>query len=86
MQFQNTLYVPDLCTNLISIAKITDMGHDVIFNGREARVVNHDNDVRLVADRRGNLYYTHEDVKCAKAATAMECSELALPVGSFKCS
>jgi len=32
--------------------------------------------MRFVADRRDDLYYIHEDIKCAKAATAKECSEL----------
>ena len=39
-----------------------DIGHDVIFSGREARIVNRDGDMRFVADRRGDLYYIHEDI------------------------
>jgi len=53
-----------------------DIGHDVIFSGREAWIVNRDSDMRFVADRRDDLYYIREDIKCAKAATAKECSEL----------
>jgi len=76
VQFRNTLYVPDLRTNLVSVAKITDMGHEVIFNNRGARVMNRDGDIKLVADRRGDLYYVRENVGCAKAAITTECSEL----------
>jgi len=53
-----------------------DMGYDVIFSGLEARVVNRDGDVRFVVDRRGDLYYICEDVKCTKAAIATECFKL----------
>jgi len=51
-----------------------DMGHDVIFSGLKARVVNRDGDVRFVVDRRGDLYYICEDVKCTKAAIARSVS------------
>jgi len=51
-----------------------DIGHEVIFNNWEVQVMNRD--VRLVVDRRGDLYYVHKNVRCARAATAMECSKL----------
>lgn len=34
-----TLYVLDLCTNLISIRKITDKGHSVRFDRTDAKVI-----------------------------------------------
>lgn len=36
---KNTLYVPDLRVNLISIGKITDKGREVIFTDKKAEVV-----------------------------------------------
>jgi len=57
IEFNNTLFVPDLRTNLISVAKITDKGHKVVFNSDSAVVTDQQGQVKLTADRKGDLYY-----------------------------
>jgi len=71
------MYPTYLRTNLVSVARITDVGREIIFNNREAQVISRDGDVRLVADRRDDLYYVRENVGCARTAIAAECSEAA---------
>lgn len=56
VEFKDTLYVPDLRTNLISVAKITDNGYNVNFTRDVAVLVDKNGKVRLTAHRRGNLY------------------------------
>lgn len=56
IEFDNTLYVPDLRTNLISVAKITDKGHSVNFTRDRATIIDESGKIILTAFRRGNLY------------------------------
>lgn len=63
IRLENTHYVPDLRSNLISVAKIIDAGHKVIFDGKRATVRKADGKVLLVANRRGDLYYVRETSK-----------------------
>lgn len=58
--FENTLYVPDLRNNLISVSKITNKGYNVIFDEKSARVVDKEGLVHLEAQRKGDLYYVGE--------------------------
>ena len=51
----DTLYVTDLHTNLVSIGKIADKGHNVLFSKTKAEVINHDGDVLLTAKRENDL-------------------------------
>lgn len=51
------LYVSDLRTNLISISKITDKGHSVVFNKTNANILDTNGDVLISAKREGGLYY-----------------------------
>jgi len=55
--FHDTLYVPDLRTNLISVAKITEKGYRVIFDKKKAKVVDNSGKAVLVAERVNGLYY-----------------------------
>lgn len=57
IEFHNTLYVPDLRTNLISVSRIIDKGHNVVFRGQHAYVTDNENNIKMIADRRGDLYY-----------------------------
>lgn len=58
LNFFDTLYVPDLRTNLISISKITDKRHKVIFSKTKAEVIDHDHgNVLIIARRENGLYY-----------------------------
>lgn len=54
----NTLHVPDLRSNLISVAKITDRDFKVVFNKSAAEVLDDHGSVKMVADRIGDLYFT----------------------------
>lgn len=60
INFKNVSYVPDLKTNLFSVARATDFGHTVTFKKTEAVVVNKNNDVIMRAKRRGNLYFVND--------------------------
>ena len=57
---QDTLLVRDLRTNLISVAKITDHDNKIIFTNTGAIVEGVDGNIRMVADRIGNLFYARE--------------------------
>jgi len=57
----DALHVPDLRTNLLSVAKITDKGFKVIFDQKSAVVVDERNDIVLQADRTNDLYYIREE-------------------------
>ena len=63
VSLDDTLHVPGLRSNLMSVAKITDRGYDVLFRKNEALVLNNDGDVKLRAERIGALYFTHGKVR-----------------------
>lgn len=56
----NTLHVPDLRSNLISVAKVTDKKFKVIFSKKYAEVVDDHGDVKMIAHRSGDLYFVRE--------------------------
>ena len=56
----NALCVPDLRTNLMSVAKIVDKGYEVLFTKRRAYVNDASGDLRLIADREGDLFCLRE--------------------------
>ena len=67
IKLENTLYVPDLRTNLLSVAKLVDKGNKVIFDKNIAVVKNkEDGKIKMIANRIGNLYYLQK----AKSETA----------------
>lgn len=76
IELQNTFFVPDLRTNLVSVAKIADRGHTVLFRKKLAVVVDENGNVRMEAHRRGNLYYLHEEVDCTSAASTTPRTDL----------
>ena len=74
---QDTLYVPDLRTNLLSVGKIADKGYAVIFMKDDAAVVSGGGDVVLRARRENGLYYFQgetavESVKMVKSIKPSE--------------
>lgn len=76
VKLRNTLFVSDLRTNLISVAKIADSGHAVVFRRDSAMVTDEDGNVRMEAHRRGNLYYLQEETDRVGAASAPRRSDL----------
>lgn len=59
IEFQDKLLVPNLRNSLISIAKLTERGCEVIFKRDIAYAVKN-GEVKLTADRRGDLYYLRQ--------------------------
>lgn len=57
VRFNDTLHVPDLRTNLISVGRITDKGFSVIFDKTKAEVVDGRGNRVLTAERVDGLYY-----------------------------
>ena len=57
---KDTLFVPDLRSNLMSIAKIVDRGHEVTFQKSRAVVTDQSGKTMLIAQRIGDLFYLCE--------------------------
>lgn len=57
---QNALYVPELRTNLMSVAKIVDKNHTVLFTAKSAVIRDLDGKVKMVAERQGNLFFVRQ--------------------------
>ncbi|GBM62239.1 hypothetical protein AVEN_44035-1 [Araneus ventricosus] len=53
----DALFVPELRTNLLSVAKLCDRGYTVTFKSDVATLINAKAEVKLVDDRKDNLYY-----------------------------
>ena len=57
INLKNVLHVPTLRTNLMLVAKITDKGNKVTFYKDKAIVFGRNGGIRLVAVRKGDLYF-----------------------------
>jgi hypothetical protein len=61
VRLDETLYVPDLRSNLLSVAKLTEHGFEVIFRRNEAIVTNPDTGENVIVARRDkDMYYIDE--------------------------
>ena len=60
VNLNNTLMVPDLRTNLMSVAKITDNDREILFRKRDAIVMDTTGETKMVATRIGDLYFLKE--------------------------
>lgn len=69
---KNTLFVPNLRSNLLSVAKITDYGHEVTFKKDGATIVNKDNEKIFEAKRVENLYVINDTSEIASIANIKE--------------
>lgn len=56
----NTLHVPNLSSNLMSVAKITENGHIVTFYKEKAIIKNENGDKIMEAIKKNGLYYVQE--------------------------
>lgn len=61
VEFLDTLFVLELRSNLISVAKITNKDHDMLFRRDSAIVFDQQGQIKLKAERRGDLYYVNEE-------------------------
>lgn len=68
------MHVPDLRSNLISVAKITDCEFKVFFSKEAAEVINGHGSVKMVADRVGDLYFVRERIESAQNLAVKELS------------
>lgn len=66
---RETYHVPDLRTNLMSVAKLVDKGNTVTFTRHGAKVVDGNGNLKIQAKRIGNLFYLNQDPQVANAAT-----------------
>jgi len=63
IEMNEVLFVSDLRTNLMSVAKITDRNLLVTFDRNKAKIYDRKGKVKLIATRKDNLYYIHENSK-----------------------
>ena len=80
VSLSNVLQVPDLRTNLMSVAKITDKNCDVLFTKGHATVIGNDGEVILYADRVGDLYFVREEYEQECKAIAEESNRSSKPL------
>lgn len=67
VNYENTLFVPDLSTNLFSVAKIINENCGVIFKKKITVVKNKAGDMKLIANKVGNLDFLHQGEESARA-------------------
>ena len=66
------MYVPDLRTNLISVAKITNKNNEIIFKKNEAIVRGMNGRLIVKAKRIGNLYYIQEKAEYTNSIVSLK--------------
>lgn len=57
INLENALHVPEFRTNLMSVVRIVDKNHEVIFKKNHAIVRDLQGNVKMLAERQGNLFY-----------------------------
>lgn len=62
VRLSNVLHVPELNSNLLSVAKFTDRGYKVEFDKKGAVVYKDKNLIEMRAEREGNGYYVKTDI------------------------
>ncbi|OUC43997.1 integrase core domain protein [Trichinella nativa] len=68
VKLHDTLYVPDLRSNLLSVAKITEKGFQVIFQENAAIITNQNLGTVMVAHKENGLYYVESPTFIAATA------------------
>lgn len=74
--FNDTLLVPDVAVNLLSVGKITDRGNKVIFEKDKAYIVEKSGEVTLTAQRKAGLYYIEFNEKNSCNYSSKEYSDV----------
>lgn len=72
VDFAQTLFVPELRANLVSVSKITDKSHKVLFQKDSALIMDLEGNIKLKAERRGDLYYIIQGHKATGTAGVVE--------------
>lgn len=77
VELSDALFIPDLRANLISVGKITDKGHKVVFSDKKAEVIDSADRVLITAKREGGLYYlpTLTDAECRKISESNDATK-----------
>lgn len=76
-KLEETLFVPDLRSNLLSVGKIADHGFEIIFRKNEAIVLNPETkESVMTAQRRKDLYFVTESVESAEESRIAQTSPL----------
>jgi len=76
IRLENTLHVPELRINLLSVAKIVDKGYKVTFGSKQASVRDSKGNVKLVAKRPGDLYILRGSSQQSNIATQARSSDI----------
>lgn len=76
VSLQNTLFIPELRTNLLLVAKIVDKEPEILFTEHSAFVKDKVGKVMMIADRAGNLFYLRLDQDAACAAADKAASQM----------
>ncbi|XP_043522072.1 uncharacterized protein LOC122534997 isoform X1 [Frieseomelitta varia] len=68
VKLENVLCVPELNSNLLLVAKITDHEYDINFNKHRAIVYNKSNGIQMTAVRVQDAYYVRTSINHEKTA------------------
>lgn len=69
LKLEDVMFVPDLRTNLMSVAKVADKGCEIRFNKEAASIIAPDGKLLVMAERRGDLYYVRKGNEIANFST-----------------
>lgn len=73
IRLENTLLVPNLRTNLLSVSKIVDKYHQMLFTKDSAVMQDPLGNIKVIADREGDLFYLQDELhKALIAGTDMD--------------
>jgi len=73
---KNTLYVPDLRINLLSVSKICDHGFNIVFKKDKAEIIRATRgDIVFTAPRKLDLYHIEEKHECSQIAAGKQNSK-----------
>lgn len=76
VKLENTLFVPDLRSHLMSVGKIADSGCEVLFRKNEAIVFDSNGNAKMFADRINGLYYVKEQFETSAIMTEPKVADL----------
>ena len=72
VSLENASHAPDLRTNLLSVAKLTDRGYSVLFKKSLVEVINAKGNTELYAQRIGDLYCVQKNGEGACSVSSVK--------------